>query len=485
MEIAIKEMRKSRPEHKDKVDPMVGVILIGANGKELGRAHRGNLRVGDHAEYTLIERVLGNKNLEGSTLYVTLEPCTTRQPPKISCVERIVSARIGKVFIGTTDPNPKIEGKGITHLLKNSIEVDFFDSDLVNQIREENKSFIEQYDQVGEIEEELLDGFEGPSDKEKEPVPSATLKDFSHQIIKNYIYARNKSYNIPSSELWTFFYKNGFITVNTPGGAYIPTIAGLLLFGENPEDFLVQSKIKAEAHDGDKIITSDIAGPLLLLPDKIKEFFDKNMRTFTEIREFKRVEIPEYPWEALREALVNAIVHRDYSEGTRVMIQIFPDKVIIKSPGLPIRPLSLEKIRTFNAPPYSRNPRIAETFCYMRLMEERGWGLSRMRDILLSHGLRSPEFNYDSGYFIVTIFAHELISGIIQIAPDLLTKLTKRQKKILDYIRKQGRITSSECAKKFNISTKTASREMKNLILIGIIEKRGSGPATFYILYNK
>ncbi|UCG69291.1 MAG: DeoR family transcriptional regulator [Thermoplasmata archaeon] len=485
MEIAIREMQKSRSEHKDKVDPMVGVILIGANGKELGRAHRGNLRVGDHAEYTLIERFLANKNLEGSTLYVTLEPCTTRQTSKTPCSERIVSARIRRVFIGMTDPNPKIQGRGITHLQNNNIEVDFFDIDLVKQIREENKDFIEQYDQIRLITDESLDEFEGPSEKEKEPIPSATIDDFSQQIIRDYLTARGKTFKIPSPKLWSFFHRNGFVTTLKPKGPYIPTIAGLLLFGENPEDFLVQSKIKAEAHDGDKKVTLDIMGPLLSLPEKIKDFFSNNMRTYTEIREFKRIEVPEYPWEALREAIVNAIVHRDYNEGTRVMIQMFPNKISIKSPGLPLKPLSLEKIRTFNAPPYSRNPRIAETFCYMKLMEERGWGFSRMRDLLLSHGLQPPEFNYDSGYFVVTFFAHERIPGAIQVAPDVLAKLTKRQKKILDYVRKRGRITSAECAKKFKISPKTASRELKKLTQFGIVEKRGKGPTTYYILYDK
>lgn len=62
----------------------------------------------------------------------------------------------------------------------------------------------------------------------------------------------------------------------------------------------------------------------------------------------------------MREALVNAIVHRDYAEGARVFVQLLSDRLVIKSPGLPLRPLSLAKIRAYNAPPYSRNPRVAE-----------------------------------------------------------------------------------------------------------------------------
>jgi ATP-dependent DNA helicase RecG len=482
MELALEEMRKSRSEHSNKADPMVGAVLVSAQGAILGKAYRGSLRVGDHAEYIVIERLLGDTNLEGSTLYVTLEPCTTRQPPKKPCAERIVSARIGRVVIGIPDPNPDIHGQGITHLLNNNVKVEFFDLDLVEQIREENKNFIAHYEEAERIFKESQEEYEGPSEKEKEPVPTATLEDFSEQEIQKYIAARKKSYRIPSPELWTFFQKNGFIVRHEAESLYIPTVAGLLLFGKNPEDFLVQSKIKLEAHHGANVVTADIAGPLLSLPEKVEEFFINNVTTYTEIKGFKRVEIPGYPWGALREAVMNAIVHRDYKEGARVIIQMFRENIVIKSPGLLLRPLSLDNIRAYNAPPYSRNPRIAETFNYMGLMEERGWGLKRMRDSLVNYGLPPPEFDIESGYFVVTFFGRKREPGIIEIAPELLTKLDKQQRALLDFIRSRGRVTSAQCAEGFNIDKSTVRRQLRKLQQLGIIEKRGSGPATYYVI---
>ena len=205
------------------------------------------------------------------------------------------------------------------------------------------------------------------------------------------------------------------------------------------------------------------------------------MRTYTEIRELERVIIPEYPWEALREAIVNAIVHRDYGkEGTHIFIIMSQDKIEIKSPGLPLEPITLKKIRSYNAPTYSRNPRIAETFNYMKLMEERGWGLKKMRDILKDHGLPPPEFNYEDGYFVVTIYARKREPGKIQISEDLLKKLTKRQVKIVEYIFKEGRITSQECANKFKISKSTAKRELRIIQRLDIIERKGSGSSIYY-----
>ena len=79
MQLAFEEMMRSRSEHKEKSDPMVGAVLVDKDGRHLGSTHRGDLRVGDHAEFTLIERYLSSANLEGATLYVTLEPCKTQR----------------------------------------------------------------------------------------------------------------------------------------------------------------------------------------------------------------------------------------------------------------------------------------------------------------------------------------------------------------------------------------------------------------------
>jgi len=135
MESAVEEMRKSLSEHRHKQDPLVGAVLVGTNGNVLAATHRGDLRVGDHAEYTLIDRYLSDKNLDGATLYVTLEPCTRRNPPKKPCAERVVGARIRRVFVGMTDPNPDICGRGVQYLMNHGVEVDFFDLDLVHEIR--------------------------------------------------------------------------------------------------------------------------------------------------------------------------------------------------------------------------------------------------------------------------------------------------------------------------------------------------------------
>ena len=119
----------------------------------------------------------------------------------------------------------------------------------------------------------------------------------------------------------------------------------------------------------------------------------------------------------------------------------------------------------------------------MKLMEERGWGFRKMRDILVSHGLPPPQFSYDGIYFVVTFFASEYERGLVKIAPELLASLGKEQKRIIDLIRTtHGRITSIECAEQLKIDRSTAIRNLNKLVNLGIVKKRGRGLSIYYIL---
>jgi len=82
----------------------------------------------------------------------------------------------------------------------------------------------------------------------------------------------------------------------------------------------------------------------------------------------------------------------------------------------------------------------------------------------------------------VTFFARARAPGIVEIAPDLFAQLGERQKQVVDFVRSKGKITRAQCAANFGISERTATRDLSKLIELGIIERKGGGPSTYYIL---
>jgi len=122
---------------------MVGAALRKGDGT-VETSCRCELRYGDHAEYTLLERKNRDQKLDDAFLFTTLEPCApgSRRHPKLSCAERIVLARIKEVWVGIEDPDPTVDRKGIKYLQDKGVTVRMFDRDLQEEIQEANKDFI-------------------------------------------------------------------------------------------------------------------------------------------------------------------------------------------------------------------------------------------------------------------------------------------------------------------------------------------------------
>jgi pyrimidine deaminase RibD-like protein len=150
---AIEIARESRSE-EGAPKPKVGVVLA-KNGAEIGRAYRGEVELGEHGEFGVLERKLRDDNVAGATLYTTLEPCTKRSETKVPCAERIVERRISRVVIGILDPDQEICGRGIRLLRDAGITVDLFPQEEMAQVEEQNRDFIRDQERLTNLRKEV------------------------------------------------------------------------------------------------------------------------------------------------------------------------------------------------------------------------------------------------------------------------------------------------------------------------------------------
>ena len=484
MELAVDEMRLSRAEHENKPDPLVGAVIADQSGRFLGAAHRGGSRVGVHAEYYLIDEMLHDRNLEGATLYATLEPCTSRGAGKTPCADRIIAARISRVFIGMPDPNPDIEGRGITKLLNAGIQVQFFDQDLADAVREYNAGFADHYQDI-RIEDRGAESpfeFSVESGIERQLVDSAAAEDLSWPHIEEFLASRGEDYRSQSRELWECLERYALVAFDESRDSYLATAAGVLLLAPDPSKHLIQMPVLVEAGIGARVSYDEISLPLGDMPDAIVAFLTRFMRSFTMISGLQRVSVPEYPLEALREGIANALVHRSFVEGARTQIKLLDNCVEIRSPGLPVQPLTVERLQKYDAPPFSRNPHIADAMRRMHYMDERGSGIGRMRRSLLDAGLGEPRYSIDSGYLVLTLPGYAGEWEDVRFAGAAYSELDPSGKALLRFVQEHGRISTSEAAEILGIAPRNARKVLVNLLEAGFIARRGAGRGTYYIL---
>jgi ATP-dependent DNA helicase RecG len=223
--------------------------------------------------------------------------------------------------------------------------------------------------------------------------------------------------------------------------------------------------------------------------DQILEFVDKHTFHPARVVGINNITLDEYPQRALREALVNAVAHRNYEDASRkIAVQIFSDRIVVASPGYPPSPLTLAKLRRGNYRPCSRNSVIAQALATLNLMEQRGSGFARMRDAMLNHGLDAPLYAQQDGYFVVTFQGpnenYERLKlpddAVGFITPAVEAQLNERQKKIMVQVQREGTVTSGWCRKTFDVTYDTANRDLLDLVERKLLIKAGKGRATHF-----
>ncbi|TRZ54171.1 hypothetical protein D4S03_00545 [bacterium] len=477
MEMAVVEMRKSKSEHKSKQDPMVGAVISTPYGVLINKAHRGEFRKGDHAEFTLFERKLLDKDVQGYTLYTTLEPCIDRNSPKIGCTFRAINARVGKVVIGHIDPDPDIAGVGVELLEKEGIKIDYFDKELEEIIDKENDTYFREKEKLAkQLRVTEISPILRPLEEE---LPAFELIDLSEEAQQEMINRMELPYKLGSSAFHTLLNQFGFIKLGKKGTQSRPTGLGLLLLGKNPQYHFPQSRIKFTIHRKDQEpVIKDFEGPLVLMPGKVEEYLDIIISKEINREKFHRIELSDIPKKALREVIINAIIHRDYCiEGAKIMVDVYSDRVEIISPGIP--KFSMEKFKAFIVPSISRNQKIAYIFNQMSLVEERGLGMKELKSLEYK-GFPAPGFKLEDDLFYTTIFRAKTDVSLKLITEDNAEELTSSEKIGYGYLKEKGKLASSDYAKHFSIDQRTARRHLNKMVDKKLAIREGEGPATIY-----
>lgn len=258
--------------------------------------------------------------------------------------------------------------------------------------------------------------------------------------------------------------------------------AAVLLFGKQPQRFLLQSVVRCARFKGTEPLhfldMKVIEGNIINQVPAAMEFIQRHISMAVEIvpTQIERQERWEYPLDALREALVNATCHRDYRDSGNVQVRIFDDRLEVWSPGLLPEGVTIADLRrTHNSHP--RNHRIAHAFFLIGYIEHWGTGTLRMIELCREWGLPEPEFTEMSGAFVVTFRKSKLtpayLSGL---------GLNERQIAAVEYTKTHGRITNREYVELNHVSRPTATRDLTDLVTKGILQQRGKGRGSSFIL---
>lgn len=480
MQLAIEEMNKSKnePRPDGKVPPKVGAILLFPDGR-VERAHRGELREGDHAEYTLLERKLGHERLDDCILFTTLEPCVERNHPKLPCCKRTSNARIKTVYVGIGDPDPTVDGKGIEHLQTKKIMVVMFDRDLQKIIEDENILFREQALERKRMAEEEVEEIVTALEL---PVSTSAYDEFSAEALQKFIIGAGLNYKIEDPSFQKYLISLGVLTFDKSANSYKPTGTGVLLFGHNPRLFFKQAVLKAHVdYGGGKVEQVNFDQPLVLVPDLIQAWLLKVLPLSKDTSSFKRKEVSDFPMDVLREVIINAIVHRDYNiKGAKSSLEIDNEKIVIKSPGAPLPSISLEQLNTFKAPSISRNPIITYVFNLMGYVEETGFGMRAIKSMNEEYGLPLPEYTFEDPFLILT-FPRNMAAVKKVTHIDAVTELNNEELAGYEFIKSKEKITRKEYQDHFQFeSDKKAERHLKKMVELKLLRRLGAGPSVHY-----
>ena len=308
------------------------------------------------------------------------------------------------------------------------------------------------------------------SDHEQTPFESkinrnCTIKDVSEEKIKKFLQEANITTHQHVSEV--------LFSVNVLVGNVLNN-AGILLFAQDVRHFIPQARLTLLRFKGDTKVNildrAEVQDDLLTQFEQAIFFLKKHLNLQSIIQGTERKEVYDVPIEVWREAIANAIIHRDYSvTGSDISIEVYDNKIIVSNPGSLPKGLSRKEFGQISV---RRNELLADLFFRMHKMEKAGTGIQRMKDKMKEAGLPEPEFSMDS-FFIV-----QLERPTPQATPQ--AELTELESKIIAEIMKNPKVSRNDLAKKIGISADTVKEYLEKLKSKKVIRRVGKTSAGYW-----
>lgn len=357
---------------------------------------------------------------------------------------------------------------------------------------------------LGQYEVQVMLASRGQPRADSEPVEGTTVRDLhgdlSQALLDRLRRTRPQLVGRSDDEIL----RRMGVTTDGPDGHQVLSLAGLLSLGEFPQAFFPELCVTFVAYPTPRIGVpgprgerfadqARIEGPIPLMIEPTLSILQRNMKQRSVVHGLAREDHWEYPITALREAVVNALVHRDlgvFARGTPIQIQLFPDRLVVMNPGGLHGPVTVEMLGDSGVSS-SRNATL------MRLLEDtpvtgagylvcenRGSGIGAMLAALRTAGMTPPEFKDFVATFRVTFPNHTLFDQptLTWLASIGGEDLTENQRVALALLWNGGSLSNETFRKFADIDSRKATRELRHLVRLGLVETRSAGRWTTYLL---
>ena len=315
------------------------------------------------------------------------------------------------------------------------------------------------------------------------PCDSATLHDLSRKRVEWFLDTARRERAFPLKQNTSTQALLTHLNLLEQGR---PTHAAVLLFGANPQRFHRTAEAKCIHCHGTEYrrpfaSLQVYGGNLFEQADQALDFVlgKINRAIGTRAAGITAPATYELPPDAIGEAIINAIAHRDYYSNASVEVRLFADRLEVWNPGRLPDTLTLDSLRS-DHPSVPHNPLIAEPLYLTRYIERVGSGTQTMIGLCKGAGLPEPQFEQRDGFFVVTFWRDWLTSEVIA-----KLGLNDRQLQAVAHVKKTGRIANSEYQQLTGASRKTAARDLDDLVVKAVLLRIGERRGSHYVLAGK